>query len=405
VISEEGSERRIIVFDTTLRDGDQAPGMAMSIEQKIEVFRLLQELEIDIVEAGFPASSREDFEAARLMAQERRRGTISVFARANTQDIDRALDAVRGCNDFQLQILAVGSEIHLERKRKITAEVALQEAADALSYARAWGVEDLSIGIEDASRGSYEYLRRMVETGLENGATTVAIGDTVAAALPHEFGARIAAVRSWAGPGVTVSTHCHDDMGLATANTLAGIHAGADSFQGTLCGIGERAGNVALEQVVAALSYRADYYGGRTRVDTRRLFEVCRRFADVVGCRIPMNKPIVGRYVFSTAAGLHQHGIANDPATYEYLVPDDFGRERELVLSRHSGRAAIRYRLQGLGHYGSAEVIERMYQQIMRSDDIAAYNSDEALERLFRKEAPCPEGHADRSSASLSIEG
>ncbi len=239
--------QRLSIFDTTLRDGEQAPGNAMTVEQKLVIAARLEQLGVNVIEAGFPAASQQDFDAVARLGETIKNAKLCAFARAQRADIDRACAALKGTADFQIEILASVSDIHLKHKRRMSREEALSEVVEAVSYAKACGLRDISVAPEDATRADAEFLRRMVEEVIEAGATTVGIPDTVGVYLPHQFYDVMVAARGWVGPEIRLAAHAHNDLGLATANTLAAVEGGADEVQVTLCGIGERAGNAALE--------------------------------------------------------------------------------------------------------------------------------------------------------------
>lgn len=375
--------KTIEIFDTTLRDGEQAPGNSMSPQVKVDLFEQIATTGVDNVEAGFPSASPADFEAAAAIAAAPRDVTVTAFCRATVSDIDRAVAALGGAPRTQLEVLVTGSEVHAEHKRRMTLAEIERETKEATAYARSLGVTDLSLAFEDSTRGSLEFLRRVVDIGVSAGATTVVIPDTVGQATPESMAALVRAVRSWTGPDAKVSLHCHNDLGLALANSLAGLAAGADVVQTTFCGIGERTGNTAIEELTAVLHYKSAELGVRSTVDPRRVREVCEHVADSLGLRIWKHKPVIGRYAFATAAGVHASGIANDPITYEYVEPGLFGRNREVVLSRTSGRANLRMRLTELGMAYTADRLNSMYQRFVTDPDPQRFNDDAAFRELY----------------------
>ncbi|MEN2979112.1 hypothetical protein P7L78_12340 [Tistrella bauzanensis] len=286
--------RRVMVFDTTLRDGEQAPGNVMTAGQKVEMFRRLDALGLDLVEGGFPASSGEDFEAFREMAQGPRQTRICAFCRAAERDIDIIADGLGSSGNAQIEILLVGSEIHLEHKRRITPQEAVDEAVRSVRHAASLGFTDIAVAPEDATRGSLAFLERLLKASVEAGARTIAIPDTVGCALPHEFARLVRLMRGWVGPDVILSAHCHDDLGLALANTLAALEAGADSFQATLCGIGERAGNTALEEAIAQLRLNGPRMGLKTDVALAPVLDAARALRDMIHLPLMPTKPLLG---------------------------------------------------------------------------------------------------------------
>jgi 2-isopropylmalate synthase len=353
--------RNLTIFDTTLRDGEQAPGNEMSPETKLALFRAIDSTGVDYVEAGFPTASPTDFEVVREIARTPRRARVCAFARAVPKDIDRALEALDSQANVQLELLLTGSEIHVHHKRRSTEEAILKETRDAVAYARSCGVEDIALGYEDATRGSREFLRRVVELGVQAGGTTIVLADTVGCSTPSEIASLVSATRAWVGDEPKISVHFHNDLGLALANTLAAIKSGADVAQTTFCGIGERAGNVALEELAAVLHYKAEEMGAVAHLDLGRVREVCDEVCAALGLTPWKHKPVIGRYAFSTAAGVHASGLANAPITYQYVDPELFGRRSETVLNRLSGRANLRIALGEIGLEADDALIERMY--------------------------------------------
>jgi 2-isopropylmalate synthase len=353
--------RRISILDTTLRDGEQAPGNAMLPEQKLDLALRLESLGVDCVEVAFPASSPNDAEATRLVSQKLTRARFATFSRTNRRDVEIAIEA-GGVENHEVQMVATGSDIHLKHKRGITREEAVAEVVDTVAFAQSLGAQQISVGIEDATRGDDELLRALTESALEAGATCIILADTTGCATPGEFGELIARVREWAPPPIGVSSHCHNDLGLALANSLAGIEAGADGVQVTLGGIGERAGNTALEELAAVLAYKQDRMATRTGVDLAGMYDAYNAMREIINLNEPRTKPIFGTYAFGTAAGIHQHGILNNPSTYEFIEPERFGRERSLLIGRHSGRHVLRYMLGQIGVDVDDEQLEELYR-------------------------------------------
>ncbi|MEU3630041.1 LeuA family protein [Streptomyces fradiae] len=359
---EDRPTRRVSVVDTTLRDGEQAPGNAMEPDEKVEMAQRIEALGVDVVEAAFPASSPRDFEATRLIAQTLKRARLATFSRTTRQDVEVAVEA-GGTGNHEVQLVATGSEIHLEHKRGITREQAVREVTDTVGFARALGVRHVSVGIEDASRGSDDLVRALCDGALDAGADCVILADTTGCATPEEFGALVAKVRAWAPRPVRLSTHCHNDFGLSLANAVAGLVAGADEVQVTLGGIGERGGNTPLEELAALLAYKGGQYGLHTDIDTAGMYEAYTALRRVIRLEEPRNKPIFGRYAFGTTAGIHQQGILSNPATYEYVEPARFGRERALLIGRHSGRTILRHLLDQLGVGTTDEQFTELYHR------------------------------------------
>lgn len=357
-----GPLRRVSVFDTTLRDGEQAPGNAMEPEQKLEVALRVEELGVDLIETGFPASSPSEFIATRLISQHLTSARFVTFCRAVRRDIEVAVDA-GGVANHQIQIMATGSDLHLEHKRGITRRMAVDEVVEAVEFARSLGLTDVSIPIEDASRGEPELLHEITVSAMQAGATTFVLGDTSGCLLPSEYGDLVAMFRRWAPPPITISTHCHDDFGLATANAVAGVRAGANEVQVTLGGIGERAGNTPLEEFVALATYKREQLGFYTDVNTELMYAAYGVLREAIQLEEPRNKAIFGAYAFGTAAGVHQQGMLTNPATYEYVEPARFGRERSILISRHSGRVVLRHLLDQLAVQVDDAKLSELYEK------------------------------------------
>jgi 2-isopropylmalate synthase len=366
--------RLLSVFDTTLRDGEQAPGNSMSVEQKVELAKIIEDLGVNVIEAGFPSSSELDFQATSEICRILKRAKVCAFVRARRDDIDQALKAVRDASSFQLQTLAVGSDIHLQYKRKMSREQAIEEATGAVRYAQALGVRDISLGIEDASRGDIEYLKELSEAGVNAGATMLVIADTVGSCVPGEAFALLTKFRTWFGSHVRLSGHFHNDMGLAHANALAAVEAGADEIQVTLCGIGERAGNSAVEELATALHYKQSLYGATTSIQLSKLQPAAQRLQQLIRMQVPRHKAVVGTEVFATEAGIHQAGIIENPTTYEFLNPETFGRRRRLVLGRHSGRHVLRHIVRQASLPLNEQAIMAVYDSL-----IGGANNNESL--------------------------
>ncbi|MDX3455869.1 pyruvate carboxyltransferase [Streptomyces sp. ME02-8801-2C] len=360
-MNDQATPRRISVFDTTLRDGEQAPGNAMTPDQKLELALLIAGLGVDTIEAGFPASSPSDFEATRLISQELAGTRFATFSRTTRRDVALAVEA-GGVDNHQVQMVATGSQIHLTHKRGISRHAAVQEVVDTVRFAASLGVTDIAVGIEDASRGADDLLRALTESAVDAGATCIILADTTGCHTPDEFGALIGKIRRWAPEPVKVSTHCHNDFGLATANTLAGLAAGADEVQVALGGIGERAGNTSLEEVAAVLAYKSEILGLTTDIRLDTMYPAYQRLREIIRLEEPRNKPIFGKYVFGTAAGIHQQGMLSDPSTYEYVEPARFGRERSLLIGRHSGRTVLRHLLEQLSVQVGEDELDELYR-------------------------------------------
>ena len=340
--------RLISIFDSTLRDGEQAPGNAMTPQQKLAIACALEAVGVSTVEAGFPSSSPSDFEAVRLISKALKSARFASLSRATRADVSIAAEA-GGVDNHAIEIMAVGSDIHLEHKRGITRAEGRREVVDAIGYAVSLGFTDPSLAIEDATRGTDDLLRPLCEAGVEAGAAMVLLADTTGCMLPSEFGDLVARTREWVGDEVLISVHCHDDMGLSLSNTLAALDAGADEVQVTLAGIGERAGNAALEELAAVLAYKGTGLGLACGVKTTGLADAYGRLVDAIGPVAARAKSIFGANTFSTQAGIHQAGLLRNPITYEYVEPELFGRSRRILVGRHSGRNVVRHVIDNLG--------------------------------------------------------
>ncbi|MDI6829539.1 MAG: 2-isopropylmalate synthase, partial [Armatimonadota bacterium] len=344
--------RKILIFDTTLRDGEQSPGASMNIEEKLEVAKQLARLNVDVIEAGFPISSPGDFEAVKAIAQQIKGPAIAGLCRANDIDIDRTWEAVRYSDKPYIHTFIATSDIHLERKLKKSREEVLDLAVKAVKRAKSY-CENVEFSAEDASRTDIDYLCQVVEAVIDAGATVVNIPDTVGYAVPHEFANIIKTLLNRV-PNINkcvLSVHCHNDLGLAVANSLAAVLAGAGQVECTINGIGERAGNAALEEVVMAIKTRKDVFDVTTGINTKEIYRASRLVCDVTGLQVQANKAIVGSNAFAHEAGIHQHGVIQDKRTYEIIDAEDIGlSESKLVLGKHSGRHAFEKRLSELGY-------------------------------------------------------
>jgi 2-isopropylmalate synthase len=357
--------RRITIFDTTLRDGEQSPGASMNIPEKLEIAQALVALGVDVIEAGFPIASQGDFEAVRQIAQTVRGSTICGLARCNDQDIDRAWEALKHAERARIHVFLATSAIHREFKLKMGKEEIIQRAVAGVKRAAGY-CDDIEFSPEDAARTEPDFLCEVVEAAINAGATTVNIPDTVGYATPAHMGNVIRTLRERV-PNIdraVISIHCHNDLGLAVANSLSAVENGAGQIECTINGIGERAGNCSLEEVVMALRTRQDYYGCTTGIATERLVPTSRLVSNITGIQVQRNKAIVGRNAFAHEAGIHQDGMLKERSTYEIMRPEDVGLSRtDLVLGKHSGRAALGDRVKALGYTISAEQLQTLFVQ------------------------------------------
>jgi len=378
---------RVLIFDTTLRDGEQSPGCSMTQPEKLRVARALAELGVDIIEAGFPAASRGDWEAVREIAREVRGPVIAGLARCNREDIDKAWSAVREAERPRLHVFLATSAIHREHKLGMAKEQIIHTATEGVRYARSL-CADVEFSPEDASRTELDFLREVVEAVIDAGATTINVPDTVGYTVPEEFHEVFDYLRKnvRGADRVTFSVHCHDDLGLAVANSLAAVRAGARQVECTINGIGERAGNCSLEEIVMALRTREGLFGLHTGVDTRRLFPTSRLLSSITGLPIPRNKAVVGENAFAHESGIHQHGMLKHHSTYEIMRPEDVGVSRtHLVLGKHSGRAALRDRIKELGFELSDAELARVFEEFKALADKKKEMFDGDIEALVLK--------------------
>jgi 2-isopropylmalate synthase len=362
---------RIIIFDTTLRDGEQSPGCSMDISEKLQMAHTLEALGVDVLEAGFPVASDGDFAAVQLIAHEIRRPVIAALARCKQEDVQRAGEAVREAERPRIHTFLATSDIHLQFKLKISRAEALEQMRSGVSLAKSY-CEDVEFSPEDATRSDFDFLCEVVEGAIEAGATTINIPDTVGYTFPAEYGALIARLRTEVGNinKAVLSVHCHDDLGLAVANTFAGIEAGARQVECTINGIGERAGNASLEEVVMAMRVRSDRMPFETGINSKMLYATSQQLSQTISFGPQPNKPIVGANAFAHAAGIHQHGMLSNPLCYEIMTPESVGAPgTKLVLGKHSGRHALQARYSELGYALSRAELQETYTRFIELAD------------------------------------
>ena len=362
---------RIKIFDTTLRDGEQSPGCSMNLSEKIRLARKLEGLGVAIIEAGFPIASEGDFAAVKAVAAECRAVTVAALCRTTEQDILRAWEAVGGAARPRLHTFVATSDIHLEHKLKKSRAEVLRMTRDAVRLARTF-TDDVEFSAEDATRSEVDYLCEVFAVAVEEGARTLNVPDTVGYTTPTEFREIVSAVRERVvgTRDVTISVHCHNDLGLAVANSLAALDAGARQVECTVNGIGERAGNAALEEVVMALRVRADRLPYACGVRAEELYPASQLLSEVIGFGVQPNKAVVGRNAFAHEAGIHQHGVLSNPLCYEIMTPESVGvPANSIVLGKHSGRHALSRRFGELGFTLSAAEVEDAYQQFSQLAD------------------------------------
>ena len=392
---------RVLIFDTTLRDGEQSAGAAMTVEEKIEIARQLERLNVDVIEAGFPISSPSDFEAVQAIAREIRKPIITALARANAADVDRAAEALKDAAHPRIHVFISSSDEHIQHQLKKDREDVVEMAAENVARARTH-VDDVEFSPMDSSRTDREFLAHIVRAAVDAGATTINIPDTVGYAIPEQFADLITYLREQVpelGDTVRLSVHCHDDLGLSVANSLAAVRAGARQVEGCINGIGERAGNTALEEVVMALRTRPDFFGVDSQVDTKQLFSTSRLVSQISGIAVQPNKAIIGRNAFRHASGIHQDALLKQRTTFEIMDPIEVGVPRsELVLGKLSGRHGLKSRLQELGYNPTDEEMGKIYEaftvvadkkrEVMDRDLIALMSNERtAVEETYSLES------------------
>jgi len=386
---------RVIIFDTTLRDGEQSPGCSMNLGEKLEMAHALAGLGVDVIEAGFPIASPGDFESVREIARQVHGPVICGLARCNAADIERAAEAIRDAARPRIHVFLATSAIHREFKLRMTPEEVVRKAVEGVKRARE-RCEDIEFSPEDAARTEPDFLAEVVERAIEAGATTLNIPDTVGYAVPEHYASIIRHLKKTVR-GIdrcVLSVHCHNDLGLAVANSLAALMEGARQVECTINGIGERAGNTALEEVVMALHTRRDFYGLTTGINTRQLYPVSRKLSHITGMQVQRNKAIVGQNAFAHEAGIHQDGMLKERSTYEIMRPEDVGIPRtELVLGKHSGRHALKQRVIDLGYHLTDDQLNKVFEEFKRLADKKKEIYDADIEALAENQLQCGTGN------------
>ena len=378
--------RIIRIFDTTLRDGEQSPGASMNVEEKLQVAKQLVRLGVDIIEAGFPIASDGDFEAVNRIANEVKGATIAGLARAKEADIKRAYEAVKNASKRRIHTFHSTSDIHLKYQFRVNREEALKRSVEMVRFARSL-VEDVEFSPMDATRTELPYLIDVVEAVIEAGASTVNIPDTVGYTTPEEFGRIIKAIKEKIGDKAVISVHCHNDLGLAVANSLSAVLNGAGQVECTINGIGERAGNCSMEEVVMALRTRKDFFNADTKINTKEIIRSSRLITKITGIPVQPNKAIVGANAFAHESGIHQDGLLKEKTTYEIIRPESIGlKSTKFVLGKHSGRHAFKARLSELGYDLSSEEIENAFAKFKHLADQKKDIFDEDIETLVSEE-------------------
>jgi 2-isopropylmalate synthase len=390
-----GDPIRVRIFDTSLRDGEQAPGFSMTAAEKVRMAQRLDALGVDIIEAGFPLASAGDFDAVRAVAADVRRPIIAALARAVPDDVTCAAAALEYAQHPRIHVFLATSDLHLRDKLRIDRARCIEQSASAVRLARQYA-RDVEFSAEDATRSDLAFLCDVSAAVVEAGATTVNLPDTVGYALPEDIGNMFRAVRARVGPDITLSAHCHDDLGMAVANSLAAVQAGARQVECTINGIGERAGNASLEELVMALRVRRDRLPFDTAIRSAELCATSRLLSETVNVPVPPNKAIVGANAFAHEAGIHQDGVLKNPLTYEILKPEDVGAPgTRLVLGKHSGTRGVDARCRALGFYLRPDALARVYARLVTTADtvksiedfhiVQAVAADQAVSRELRQ--------------------
>jgi len=393
------------IFDTTLRDGEQSPGISLDVGEKLEIAEQLARLGVDVIEAGFPIASQGDFEAVEAIAKAVRGSTIAGLSRTAFKDVDRAWEAVRHAERPRIHVFIATSPIHMKKKLRMTEDQVKSETAGAVARAKTY-CDDVEFSPEDGSRSDVDFLIEVCQLAVTNGATTLNIPDTVGYGVPEEYAALIRHVIESVDGEFQVSTHCHDDLGLAVANSLAGVVAGARQVECAINGLGERAGNAALEEVVMALRTRADYYGdAHTTVKTEELARTSRMVARLTGYPVQYNKAIIGRNAFAHEAGIHQHGVLEDRETYEIIDASTVGQEAaQIVLGKHSGRHAFADSLEKMGLHVQGDALNQAFTRFKELADRKVEITEADLEAIVVEELGIGTVHRF-TMASLDLRG
>lgn len=381
---------QIVIFDTTLRDGEQSPGCSMFLDEKIEMAGQLEDLGVDVIEAGFPIASDGDFESVGAIARVCRRATVAGLARTTEVDVLRAAEALRPAHRSRIHTFVATSDIHLEYKLKKSRSEVLEMTRSAVALA-ARSADEVEFSAEDATRSDVGFLCEVFAAAIDAGASVINVPDTVGYALPNEYAALIGRVKEKVvgDRDVTISVHCHNDLGLAVANSLAAIEAGARQIECTVNGIGERAGNAALEEAVMAMAVRADRLRYQNGIDTSKLYPTSQLLSSIISFGVQPNKAIVGRNAFAHEAGIHQHGVLSNPLCYEIMTPESVGvPQNEIVLGKHSGRHALVSRFEELGYTFGPEEVGEIYRRFTALADKKKNIYDQDLLALIPQTSP-----------------
>ena len=338
------SDDKLVIFDTTLRDGEQSPGIALTPSEKLLIAQQLEKLKVDVIEAGFAASSPGDWEGVNLIAKNIKNSTIASLARCHPDDIEQAWEAIKVAKDSRIHVFTSTSQIHMEHMLRKSKEEVLKDAKESVRYAKKL-CDNIEFSAQDATRTDKDFLIEVLKVAVEEGATTINVPDTVGYATPQDYLDLLKAVYDEVKGGnedVIISTHCHNDLGLAVANSLTAITAGARQIEGAINGIGERAGNTSTEEIIMAVKTRQDQFGVEIQAETQEIFETSRLVSKLTGYPVQYNKAVVGKNAFSHESGIHQHGYLRNTTTYEIMSPDSVGQEAKIILGKHSGRAGFK---------------------------------------------------------------
>ena len=396
---------RLIIFDTTLRDGEQAPGIALSPDDKVAIARQLARLRVDVIEAGFAASSPGDFAAVSRIAAEVQGPVIASLARTHPDDIDRAADALEKADRKRIHVFVSTSPIHMEQMLKMTPSQVRSSVVESVSRAKRY-VDDIEFSPQDATRSDPDFIVEVCRAAVEAGATTINIPDTVGYAMPQDFVALLTKVYDDVRGGnedVVISTHCHNDLGLAVANSLSAIHAGARQIEGAINGIGERAGNTSTEEIIMAVTTRQDHFDVEIGADTTEIFETSRLVSSLTGYPVQYNKAVVGRNAFAHESGIHQHGVLANRETYEIMDPASIGHESVIVLGKHSGRAAFADALAKMGIHLEDVDFQRAFSRFKELADRKGEISEEGIRAIVAEETTSDV--TDMSLVSIHVSG
>jgi len=399
----ESESEKLIIFDTTLRDGEQSPGFSMNTAEKMELAKQLETLGVDILEAGFPIASDDDAQAVSLIAAEIRKPVIAALARCNPADIDRAGESLKPAERFRIHTFIATSDLHLERKLRISRDQCIESLSKGVRQARNY-TDDVEFSAEDATRTDMDFLCRVVETAIAAGASTINLPDTVGYCTPQEIEDFFTEIQTRV-PNATravFSTHCHDDLGLAVANSLAALRAGVRQIECTINGVGERAGNASLEEVVMATRVRPDRLPYTTTIESTELFKTSQLLSSLTQEPVQSNKAIVGRNAFAHEAGIHQDGVIKDRRTYEIMRPEDVGLKSTLVLGKHSGRHAVKQRCEQMGYDLTRFELDRVYREVIALADNQKTVEDDDVVRIVAQIQQADQTTNANTSAKLT---